>query len=276
MPTSYVYTGDEVMKVRTRTPQSIIIATISNAIMLFAFVLCLLFTMGNAEEVANTPTGVPLIEVFYQATNSKPATNFLVLMPVIIFIFATFNILASVSRLIWVFAKDKGIPFSNFFSRVSYRNKNYSTHSANNLDQVHPTFKLPLNALGLVCVTSFLLAIIYVVSTTAFNAIVSLQAFSLNVSYSPPILFITLKKIRRQEIEYGEFKLGRYGIPINLVALGYLFFVILWIPFPTELPVTGSNMNYAGPLLGALIIAALLDWTISGHKRFKIPVAQTL
>lgn len=44
------------------------------------------------------------------------------------------------------------------------------------------------------------------------------------------------------------------------------------MPFPTELPVTGSNMNYAGPLLGALIIGALLDWVISGRKRFKIPV----
>jgi len=95
------------------------------------------------------------------------------------------------------------------------------------------------------------------------------------VSYIPPILFITLKKLRGQHIEYGVFKL-RYGIAVNLVALGYLFFIIIWIPFPSELPVTGNNMNYAGPLLGALIIAALLDWTISGRKRFKIPVAHIL
>jgi len=111
-------TGDEVIKVRTRAPQSIIIATISNAIMLFAFTICLLFSIGNAELVASTPTGVPLIEVFYQATKSKPATNFLVLMPVIIFIFAIFNVFASVSRLIWIFAKDNGMPFSKFFSSV--------------------------------------------------------------------------------------------------------------------------------------------------------------
>ena len=105
---------------RTRAPQSIIIATISNAIMLFAFTICLLFTIGNVDQVTNTPTGVPLIEVFYQATNSKPATTFLTLMPVIIFLFAMFNVFASVSRLIWVFSKDKGLPFSNFFSAVSH------------------------------------------------------------------------------------------------------------------------------------------------------------
>jgi choline transport protein len=96
-----------------------IIATISNAIMLFAFVLTLLFTIGDVDRVTNTPTGVPLIEVYYQATGSKAATTFLTLMPIIIFLFALFNVFASVSRLIWAFSKDKGLPFSAFFSKVS-------------------------------------------------------------------------------------------------------------------------------------------------------------
>lgn len=125
-----MYAGDEVKKVRTRAPQSIIIATISNAIMLFAFVICLLFTIGNVELVTNTPTGIPLIEVYYQATNSKLASTILVLMPAIILEFSLFNCFASVSRLVWVFSKDKGLPFSRFFSAVSYqiRAKKYFTN----------------------------------------------------------------------------------------------------------------------------------------------------
>ena len=105
---------------RTRTPWSIAIAAVSNAIMMFAFIICLLFTLGDVNRVTNTPTGVPLIEVYYQATNSKGATTFLVLMPTLIVYLAVFNVFASASRLIWVFAKDKGLPFSNFFSTVSY------------------------------------------------------------------------------------------------------------------------------------------------------------
>jgi amino acid transporter len=87
--------------------------------MLFAFVICLLFTIGNIDKVENTPTGVPLIEVFYEATKSKAATNFLVSMPAIVLFFTLFNVFASVSRLIWTFAKDKGLPFSRQFAYVS-------------------------------------------------------------------------------------------------------------------------------------------------------------
>ena len=46
--------------------------------------------------------------------------------------------------------------------------------------------------------------------------------------------------------------------------------------FPTILSVTDSNMNYAGLLLSAVIVRALLDWIISDCKRFKIPVMQEL
>lgn len=101
-----------------------------------------------------------------------------------------------------------------------------------------------------------------------------MQAFSLNISYIPPILFIMLRKIRRQHVDYGVFKLGRYGIAINLIALAYLIFVCIWMPFPPILPVSGSNMNYAGPLIGVVIIAALLDWKISGYKRFQVQHTQ--
>ena len=83
-----------------------------------------------------------------------------------------------------------------------------------------------------------------------------------------------LRKIRGQHIEYGNFKLGRYGIITNLFALGYLIYVVIWMPFPAILPVTRTNMNYSGPILGVVIIAALLDWIISGHKRFQVPVAR--
>jgi choline transport protein len=96
-----------------------ITAVTLNSIMQFAFTICLMFTLGDLDKVENTPTGLPIIEVYYQATKSKPATNLLVVMIALILVISLFNIFASVSRLIWAFARDKGLPFSNLFSYVS-------------------------------------------------------------------------------------------------------------------------------------------------------------
>jgi choline transport protein len=119
-----------------------------------------------------------------------------------------------------------------------------------------------------------LLSIIYVFSSTAFNAIISLQAMALSVSYIPPILFSTLRRLRTNDMPAGPFNLGRgLGLANSICALVYLIFIVIWMPFPTVLPVTAKNFNYAGPLLGAVIIGALVDWMLGGHKRFKVPVA---
>jgi choline transport protein len=139
--------------------------------------------------------------------------------------------------------------------------------------KIHPKFRMPLNTLSLITFITFVLSSIYIGSTTAYNAIVSLSSIGLHVSYVLPILFIMLRKIRGPSIAYGPFKLGRWGVPINMFALFYLIYVIIWMPFPTILPVTGPNMNYAGPILLAVIICGITDWFIGGHKRFEFPVA---
>lgn len=135
---------------------------------------------------------------------------------------------------------------------------------------------MPLNSIFLTCAVCFILSLIYIGSSTAFNAIISLNTFALYISYIPPILFFFLRKVRGPPVEYGPFKLGRWGIPVNLMALAYLTYTSIWIPFPTTLPVTAQNMNYTGPITILVIIGAFIDWSISGHKRFEVPVAQNL
>ncbi len=125
----------------------------------------------------------------------------------------------------------------------------------------------------LVCLISALLSLIYIGSSTAFNAIISLQAMALCVSYMPPILFLAIRRIRGTAPPPGPFSLGRSGLLVNVLALAYLVFVVIWMPFPQSLPVNGSTMNYAGPIFGAVILGAIADWFISGHKRFNVPVA---
>lgn len=90
-----------------------------NGLMSFCFTVCVLYCLGDPETALTSPTGYPIIQVAYGATQSKAAT--IVLMTFIVWngIISMFSSLASVCRLTWAFARDGGIPFSSFFGTVS-------------------------------------------------------------------------------------------------------------------------------------------------------------
>lgn len=216
-----------------------------------------------------------MIEVYHQATKSVPGTNIFMIAILLVILVSLFNAFASVSRLTWAFAGNHGLPFSAVFAKVSPEKQTHSVSmQETNFYKLHPNSRMPFNALGLISAVCFILSLVYIGSSTAFNAIISLVTITLHVSYVFPILFILIRKIRGQLLNYGPFKLGQWGIPINIFSLIYLLYVTIWIPFPTMLPVTASNMNYAGPIFFIVILGAIADWFISGHKRFKLPVAE--
>jgi choline transport protein len=129
-----------------------------------------------------------------------------------------------------------------------------------------------MNSLVLVTILVGLLQLINIGSTTALYAILSLSLLALYLSYVIPIFFFALARLRGDHIPYGPFRLGRWGMPINLFSIVYGIFIIIWLPFPPYMPVTALNMNYGGPVVGFVIIFALIDWFIWGKKRFTVPV----
>lgn len=217
-----------------------------------------MFCIGDINKVSESPTALPIIEVYWEATKSRHGTNILVTMMAFVLFISLFNIFASVSRLTWSFAKDHGLPFSDAFSYL------------------HPTLNVPVNALLLVGVICALLSLINIGSSTAFNALISLPLITLYISYGIPITFILIRKVRGLHTRYGPFQLGRWGIPINTFALVYILFILSFVALPTLRPVVPSNMNYAGPLACAIMLIALGDWFIHGKRRFQVPVSRAV
>lgn len=239
-----------------------------NAIMQLGFVICVLYCIGDYDTVA--ASGLPLIEIYYSATKSKAASTVLVLMHGSIFVVSLLNIFASVSRLVWAFARDKGLPFSHFFTYVSSLMYSLFLRLTMNT-QVHPTLQIPIPALALIAVCCGLLALVNIGSTVAFTALVSLPTVALYISYFIPIFLLVLRKLAGKHPQYGPFKLGRWGLPINIISLLYIVYILIWTPFPPARPVTAETMNYAGPITIAIILIALADWFSTGKKRFKVP-----
>jgi choline transport protein len=110
--------SDEVKNAERRIPQSMILSVLINGAQAFIMVIVLLLCIGDAEAALNSPTGYPVIEILRQATGSNFGATVLIVMLAWNGLVALFSSLASVSRLTWAFARDKGLPYSDFFSHV--------------------------------------------------------------------------------------------------------------------------------------------------------------
>ncbi len=120
-----------------------------------------------------------------------------------------------------------------------------------------------------------LIQLLNIASTAALEAILSLSTLALYFSYIMPIVFFLITRLTNPAaIPSAPFQLGRWGVPINVFAIVYAVFIAIFLPFPSFQPVTWGNMNYAGPVLGAVIIFALCDWFITGKKRFQVPTSR--
>lgn len=102
----------------TRVPRSIVLAAASNGVMLVIFATVLLL-FGGPLELSASSTALPIVDVVYRTTGSKGATTALMALLMVVFFAATFNMFASVSRLVWAFSRDGGLPGEKFFAYVS-------------------------------------------------------------------------------------------------------------------------------------------------------------
>ncbi|KAE8350881.1 amino acid transporter [Aspergillus coremiiformis] len=250
-----IHMAEEIKNAKISIPRSMIWGTILNGIMAFSYAIAFLYCMGDYEEAITSVTGYPVIQIIYQATGSHLATTYMVMaLGILPGWIALFNCFAAVTRLTWAFARDNGLPFSHFFVHVDTR------------------LKIPIRALLLITAAVVALSFIQIGSTAAFNAILSLSTEGLYISYLLPLVFLVFQRFTApDDIPKGPFSLGKWGLPINLIAILFATYFAIFLPFPPEVPVTATNMNYAGPVLGLVMVFACVDWLVRGRRKWTGP-----
>lgn len=179
------------------------------------FLSCLLFVAGDLTDVISSPAG-PLNQILYNATGSRAGMVCLLMFPLICLLFATTAIMTTSSRMTYgefcntanswfmltsaAFARDGGLPFSRYLARV------------------HKRLDVPLEALGLTTAVVTIFGLIFLGSTSAFNAIVSASVVALGVSYGIPITINCLRG-RKQLPPTRTFVLPEWlGWTVNLMV----------------------------------------------------------
>ncbi|KAI6834194.1 hypothetical protein KC332_g6070 [Hortaea werneckii] len=132
-------------------------------------------TVHMAEELHDAAitlpkirTGEPFVQVFYNATGSKAASSVMVAIVIILLISCCFSEVATASRQLWSFARDKGLPASSWLEQCR----------TGTIWLEHPS-----SGCGRVICLCSTCSLINIGSTTTLRSISSLGAVAILASY---------------------------------------------------------------------------------------------
>lgn len=213
----------------------------------FCYVIAMFFSLQNLDKVTASNTAMPILEIYRQSTNSTAAA---VVLGCLV-LFTSFGCVIAChtwqARLCWSFARDKGIPYSKYWAKID------------------PALGVPLNAHLLSGVLISLLGCLYMASTTAFNSLITGCIAFLLFSYSVPVVCLLARK---RNIKHGPFWFGKFGAFCNIVLLGWTLFAVVFFCFPSVMPATKNNMNYASVVIVGFLLFFLIFWQVKGKNEF--------
>lgn len=81
----------------------------------------LLFCIPDPERVLASEYAYLFAAVFLQATKSRAASGAMIMVIVVLQLAAVAALLPTAARMLWAFARDKGVPLSSLLSKVCRR-----------------------------------------------------------------------------------------------------------------------------------------------------------
>lgn len=253
---SAVHMGEETSSASLTVPRSMFYAYLSNGLIAFVFLITYLFAIPSVTDAVNDPSGYPFLYVLQHTFPDKVAgTNVITTIMLVLNLAASIVFNASTARQMFAFARDKGLPFSNWIAHV------------------HPTWKIPVHAVTLTCATACLLGLINIGSSAAFNAIISLNLTSLLLTYILAIASVMYRRIVTPHlIPPARWSLGRYAVVVNGVALVYSVFAFFWCFWPNVVDPDPEDFNWAVAIFAAVFVWAVAMYFFRGRKVYDGPV----
>lgn len=206
----------------------------------FSYSIAMFFSVTNLNEIISNGTGMPILDIYYQALRNKAGA---LCLGTLIFLTACGCTISShtwQARLCWSFSRDNGLPFSKYLSVID------------------PNLGVPFNAHIFSSFWVAVLGCLYLASSNAFNSMVVGCITFLLMSYLVPTLCLLYRG--RNKIKHGPFWLGRVGLFANLVTIAWTVFALVFYSFPTAMPVSAGNMNYVCVVYAVYAVLALGYW----------------
>ncbi|XP_024516104.1 amino-acid permease BAT1 homolog isoform X2 [Selaginella moellendorffii] len=237
----------------------IISAVVISVIVGWGYILGITFAIsdiGFLLDPNNDAKGYAVAQLFYTIFKDKYGTGTggivcLGIVAVAIF-FCGMSSVTSNSRMAYAFSRDGAMPLSSFWHTVNSR-------------------EVPLNAVWLSVVIAFCMALPYLGSSVAFQAMVSIATIGLYIAYALPIFFRVT--IAAKSFIPGPFNLGPFGFVLGWVSVLWVATITVLFCLPVAYPVTETSLNYAPVAVGGVLILVVTSWLVYARHWFRGPVA---
>lgn len=224
----------------------------------FIMTVTFVFALGDIEADLSHPSGQPWVAVILRITNSRAATIVLILIMMFMYFFCAVNQVTTSSRKVFAFARDKGLPYHEFLSRV---NRN----------------GVPANSVYVTLAYTCILALIIIGSTTAFNIILSVSATGLFTSYLVVIGTVLTRKVRNEPFPASRFEIPRtIGIIVNVIAMCFLSVAFLFLFFPAAPAPDAAGMNWGILIYGAAVLFSIVYYYVRGRHQYDVSILYPL
>jgi choline transport protein len=195
----------------------------------FVMIVTFCFAIQSVEEqVIMSTSPYPFVDIFATATGSTAAAIGMTVPMVLMTLSMCINSTAAASRQAWSFARDDGLPFPRWFTRLVPINST----------------PLPINAMIMSLVILIVVALLNFGGSEVFNSIIGLMTGAVGLTYALSIGCVLWRRLYGDPLPPARWSLGRWGVPINIIALLYEVFSTVISFFPLFAKVDAKMMNW--------------------------------
>ena len=253
---SAVHLSEELKDASYVLPRAMASAAVINYVLGFVTTVTLMFNLGSVKDDLADPSAQPWVAIIYRITGSKPATIVLIIIMIVMYFFCAVNQVTTSSRQVFAFARDKGLPFHRFLSKV------------------RPGSGVPANAVYVTLVFTCLLALVQIGSIVAFNIVLTISSTGLFTSYICCIACVLRKRIVGEQFPASKFSLGKFGFFINIFAICFLCLAYVFLFFPSVPNPDPASMNWGILIYGVAVLFAIGYYFFIARHVYEGPVSK--
>ncbi|CAD6607472.1 BAH_G0006590.mRNA.1.CDS.1 [Saccharomyces cerevisiae] len=250
---SCVHQSEEAKDAKKSVPIGIISSIAVCWILGWLIIICLMACINpDIDSVLDSKYGFALAQIIYDSLGKKWAIAFMSLIAFCQFLMGA-SITTAVSRQVWAFSRDNGLPLSKYIKRVDSK------------------YSVPFFAILAACVGSLILGLLCLIDDAATDALFSLAVAGNNLAWSTPTVFRLTSG--RDLFRPGPFYLGKIWSPIVAwTGVAFQLFIIILVMFPSQQHgITKSTMNYACVIGPGIWILAGIYYKVYKKKYYHGP-----